>query len=1309
MIGWRSLLVLLFLMLGASVTPAKAQNIYDCGNLGQRACGGGDFEYGNMFASRSRPCEMDLRKSDGRCVNDNRITTIRRQDWAGWALENQTYGIGKDAPINFITWPASHNAYSSSRQGFEDIGYTNQGLSMTDQMNLGARALELDPKYFAQTLGLIPISQVAVRLCHSSSVAACILPGFGNRLFGFALTEIAQWLDRNPGQVIYIKLDNKDLGPLTALVYQEIAQYLGHRVYRVPAGGFSRWPTLQEIRNAGKSVIVVRHNSDGSEVSTDWVWNGSGRFQSSNHPKNQDFNGCVAHDGHTPVTRGRQAPLTWWDTAEGRSGLNIHGSSTGLYWEDNVAQAAQCGVAQIGLDFINTLDSNWALASSRRSGPDNRFPAMIWSWAEGDWGSNGPASFNPALGRWQSRPASTALRLACTAKRSYGSTEQDRQWRITAAAYPWNVALANDRCAQEFGANFEFGAPENGFQNSQLKLAVTGVDNVWLNYTAVNVPRAFLSTNELTFRMDPNTGASNAQTVHITAAPGTLTDGIVTQSPFPITANLPANALATGTYALSVSIPPSVASSLGSGEYDGTLIPRVSGLRSDEVVKVRLIIKAAPTVSVTVDRSTVRQDELVTVTARLNGAINPTGKIGLFHTIDAQGAALQERELAAVPANSTGVFRFELRNLPLGTNTYAVQFFEDGRNLGDVSEPFQITATPRILATPSSLTFRTTAGSVPPSQTVTFSGQAGDVRTEIGSCTFFDRNRAPAQVQMIPRSSIASLSPGTYQCTMTAEDELTPNLAAATVIPITITVEVALSTNPAGGVNLTSQSPSAEVQVLSSTAVPFQVTTKTPWIIVEQLSGQTPGSFRVLASEGSLPNGTHNGSVTISSTAAASLTLPVTFRKIAPTTFNTNPSGLRYTVNGTIYSGAQTFYFDPGTTAVIGIPSQGLARGVSYAFQRWVSSQGISTTPNLATTPIRPEGDQFVAEFDTTYLLSTSASPSEGGSVEAITRSTNGYYPAGSVVQLRAVPAKGFVFVGWSGAATGSNPEVSVTMNRPLSVVASFSQIQPVAVDITANVPGAIVTINGTATPLPAKLQWIPGQQYTLLASNLIAGVKGEQWVFASWSNGGVNGQSVAAPSQPLALNVTYRQQFLLNASASPQNGGTVEGSGWYNAGSTATLTAKPNTGFTFSGFSGGVTSSSPSIPVPMNAPVTVAANFSPVTTGSPQLTLLTGGARVDGPMAGQRIVPIAIRNSGTGTALNARITSIGPIGVQLGSGVVSPLTPTPVGFGSIEAGKTSTQNLIFEWPSTASRVSITISFTADGLSEQKMTLLLTR
>src|SRR4051812_5848369 len=162
---------------------AFGQRTYDCGNLNQRACGTGDWERVNMVAGENHKCETDLQESDGYCLNKDRNTlVVRNPFWTGWALENQMYGISANAPINFITWPAAHNAFSNETQGFSSPVYTNQRMSITDQLNAGVRHLELDPKYFMKFASTIinvgiPISDIAVRVCHASDVTLCLLPG----------------------------------------------------------------------------------------------------------------------------------------------------------------------------------------------------------------------------------------------------------------------------------------------------------------------------------------------------------------------------------------------------------------------------------------------------------------------------------------------------------------------------------------------------------------------------------------------------------------------------------------------------------------------------------------------------------------------------------------------------------------------------------------------------------------------------------------------------------------------------------------------------------------------------------------------------------------------------------------------------------------------------------------------------------------------------------------------------------------------------------------------------------------------------
>ncbi|WP_165823938.1 InlB B-repeat-containing protein [Pseudochryseolinea flava] len=95
-----------------------------------------------------------------------------------------------------------------------------------------------------------------------------------------------------------------------------------------------------------------------------------------------------------------------------------------------------------------------------------------------------------------------------------------------------------------------------------------------------------------------------------------------------------------------------------------------------------------------------------------------------------------------------------------------------------------------------------------------------------------------------------------------------------------------------------------------------------------------------------------------------------------------------------------------------------------------------------------------------TYTLTVASSPSNGG---VVTRSPNSTaYAAGTVVTLTAQPASGYVFSGWSGAASGNANPITVTMNSNLTITATFT---------TTNNPGAI-NLNATAGDAQVSLSW---------------------------------------------------------------------------------------------------------------------------------------------------------------------------------------------------------------------------------------------
>ena len=94
-------------------------------------------------------------------------------------------------------------------------------------------------------------------------------------------------------------------------------------------------------------------------------------------------------------------------------------------------------------------------------------------------------------------------------------------------------------------------------------------------------------------------------------------------------------------------------------------------------------------------------------------------------------------------------------------------------------------------------------------------------------------------------------------------------------------------------------------------------------------------------------------------------------------TVTTTPSGLQVSVDGTTYTAPQTFTWSSGSSHTLSSasPQSGLT-GIRYAFASWSDGGGQThtvTTPSSATT--------YTASFTTQYSLTTTASPSAGGTV----------------------------------------------------------------------------------------------------------------------------------------------------------------------------------------------------------------------------------------------------------------------------------------------------------------------------------------
>lgn len=149
-------------------------------------------------------------------------------------------------------------------------------------------------------------------------------------------------------------------------------------------------------------------------------------------------------------------------------------------------------------------------------------------------------------------------------------------------------------------------------------------------------------------------------------------------------------------------------------------------------------------------------------------------------------------------------------------------------------------------------------------------------------------------------------------------------------------------------------------------------------------------------------------------------------------TIQTNSDGRTFTVDGTDYTAAQTFLWQPGSSHTISTTSpQSGGTGMRYVWKSWSDGGAISHTVAPTTNKT------YTANFTTQYFLTMTAGT--GGKVTPM----SGWKNSGAVVSISAMPSSGYTFSGWTGTGTGSysgpNNPASITMGGPISETASFT------------------------------------------------------------------------------------------------------------------------------------------------------------------------------------------------------------------------------------------------------------------------------
>jgi hypothetical protein len=164
--------------------------------------------------------------------------------------------------------------------------------------------------------------------------------------------------------------------------------------------------------------------------------------------------------------------------------------------------------------------------------------------------------------------------------------------------------------------------------------------------------------------------------------------------------------------------------------------------------------------------------------------------------------------------------------------------------------------------------------------------------------------------------------------------------------------------------------------------------------------------------------------------------------------------------------------------SIAATPTEAGTGGTQYVFANWSDSGAAShsvTTPSTSVT--------YTANFTTQHYLTTAAGV--GGAISP----PSGWFDAGSVVQVSAVPHANYIFSGFSGGLSGAISPQNVTMSSPVSVTASFVPggnsltLVPNVLNLVAGETRTIQALDAASQPVTG-LTWTSSNQAVVSLSS---------------------------------------------------------------------------------------------------------------------------------------------------------------------------------------------------------------------------------
>jgi len=228
-----------------------------------------------------------------------------------------------------------------------------------------------------------------------------------------------------------------------------------------------------------------------------------------------------------------------------------------------------------------------------------------------------------------------------------------------------------------------------------------------------------------------------------------------------------------------------------------------------------------------------------------------------------------------------------------------------------------------------------------------------------------------------------------------------------------------------------------------------------------------------------------------------------------------------------------------------------------------------------------------VWSFTTIPQVTVNVAPVGGGAVSGA-----GTFAQGSVATVSEIPNTGFTFANWTvnGVIVSKSSSYQFTMNGNITLVANF-----------AAVPAGKFAVILSSNPLPGGTTFGEGS-YNAGTMVTVTALPNTGYTFINWTENGAevstspNYKFILVANRKLVANfkVIPANQFAVVLSSNPPAGGTTSGSGAYSSGSSVTVNAVANLGYTFVNWTVGgvIVSTSAAYTFTLSGNRTLVANF---------------------------------------------------------------------------------------------------------------------